>query len=151
ERKRHLQHRGRGQELPASAQRRDELRDDHSERTLRACAEEGQSYQQVVPNAEEDEDRQRGNRRNGHRHGDAKELHCVAGAVHLRRLEDLAWKATEVVTEQEDLKWKAEARVGQTHRIDGSAEAEQLKELEERDQRHLYWHHHEADYDDEEQ
>src|SRR6266849_6290496 len=105
-RQRHLQHGGGGEELPASAERGDELSDDDCERAVRAGTEEGQRDQEVVPDPEEDEDRQRRDRWNRHRDGDAQEPNGMTGAVNFRRLEDLARQTAQVNPQQEDLERK---------------------------------------------
>src|SRR5438067_8822873 len=58
QRKCHLQHRGGSQELPAASERRDELGDLDRERPVRAGAQERQRDEQVVPDAQEHEDRE---------------------------------------------------------------------------------------------
>src|SRR6058998_1824461 len=151
QRERHLQHRGRGQELPAASERRHQPRDHNGERPVRADAQEGQGDEQVVPDPQEDEDRERGDGGDRHGHGDAQEPRRVAGAVDLGGLEDLARQAAQVVPQQEDLERQAVARVRKPHGHDRAVDVQELEDLEDRDQRHLDRHHHQADDDDEEE
>src|SRR3954454_14848901 len=151
ERQRHGDERRRRQELPPTAELVHEVVDlDGHRQVLRAGRPDvHERDQQVVPDEQELEDREGGDRRHAHRQGEAEERGHGARAVDVGRLEDLLRQAAHEVAQQEDRERQAVRRVRQPDGQELSRDVELSELLEDRDERGLERDDEQADDDHE--
>jgi hypothetical protein len=145
----HAEDRAGRQQLPALVLLADQPRDGDGDDLLLARAEVQQGDQQVVPDPQELEDGEGGQRRHRHGHDQLPEGLVVAGPVDLGRLDHRFGQRRHVVAEDVDGQRHAEADVGQVDGGVGPGQTEVGVEPEQRHQRHLVGHDQQSDDDDE--
>ena len=108
-------------------------------RVQRVVGEDDERPHEVVPGAEEAEDRERGDNRFQERHDHGREDAQLAGAVDARRLEQLVGDAARELAHEEDAE---DARHGRHDRAGvGVDQAQGLEHQEERQHRDLSRYH----------
>ena len=142
-------HEGRGRDQLDVGAELPHLREDRDGDRLRV-APEGQRHEQVVPDPEELEDRERGDRGQPERQDQPEEDPELGRAVDPRRLEQVLGYPDEEVPEQEDREGQPERRVEEDEPEHGVEEPEVVVEGKDRDQRHLDRHDEERDDAEEE-
>ena len=124
------------------------LREDRDRDRLRV-AREGQRDEEVVPDPQELEDRERRDCGEPERNDHAEEDPELRRTVDARRLEQVAGDPDEEVPQQEDRKRQPEGRVEEDEPWDRVEKPERVVEREDRDERHLDRNDEERDDHDE--
>ncbi len=109
----------------------------HRQRLVLTRPDEDQRHQQVVPDPEELEDRERRECRHRHREHQSEERLVVTRSVDLRRLDHRLGQRRHVVAQDVDRQRHPETYMGQPHRRERAVQAEVPVELQDRDERHV--------------